>query len=163
GTFFEDFGFVVAGGVLHGDEDALGTGDEIHTAPPAFEHFAGDGPVGEGSLFVDLEGAEDREVDVAATNHGERIRGGKIAGAGEFSDGFFAGVDEVGIDFGFERIGAAPEHAVFGLENDVHAGRHIVCDKGRHANAEVDVVAVAEFAGDSAGDAFAFLVFGYRH
>ena len=119
--FFRIFGLIVAGGVFHGDVDALGAGDEVHGAAHALKHFAGDGPIGESSLFVDLQRAEDGEVDVAAANHGERIGGRKISGAGKFGDGFFAGVDEVGIDFGFERIRADAEHAVFGLEDDVHA------------------------------------------
>src|SRR5208337_2920971 len=82
GAFFEDFGLVVAGGMLHGDEDALGAGNEVHGAAHAFEHFAGDSPVGEGSLFVDLQRAEDGEVDMSAANHGEGIGGREIDGAG---------------------------------------------------------------------------------
>src|SRR6267154_3462696 len=161
-TFFQNFRFIVAGGVFHGDEDALGAGDEIHGAAHAFQHFAGDGPVGEGSLFIDLQRAENGEVDVAATNHGERIGGRKVGAAGEFGDGFLSGVDEIGVDLGFERIGADAEHAVFGLQNDVHTFRDVIGDERGHANAEIDVVAVAQFEGDSSCDAFAFLVFGQQ-
>ena len=110
-----------------------------------------------------MQGAENGEVHVAAANHGERIGGGKIGAAGKFSDGFFSGVDEIGIDFGFEWIGADAEHTVFRLQDDVHTFRDVVGDERGHADAEIDIVAVAEFECDAAGDAFAFLVFGQRH
>src|SRR5258708_14603601 len=163
GAFFKDFRFVVSRGVLHGNEDALGAGHQVHRAAHAFEHFAGNGPVRERSLFVDLQRAENREIDVATANHGKRIGGRKISSAWQLSDGFFARVDEVGIDFGFERIRANAEHAVFGLQDDVHSFRDVVGDKRGHADAEIDVVAIAEFEGDAAGDAFAFLIVSQWH
>src|SRR5258708_33107410 len=57
GALSQDLGLVVAGSVLHRDEDAFGAGNEVHRAAHAFQHFAGYGPVGERSLFVDLERA----------------------------------------------------------------------------------------------------------
>src|SRR6266513_3703801 len=102
-------------------------------------------------------------ADSFATNHGERIGRGKEAGAGEFGNGFLASIDEVGIDFGFERIGAHSEHSVFGLQNDIHALGDVLGDQCGHADAKIDVVTVTEFEGDPAGDAFAFLVFGQWH
>ena len=149
--------------MFHGDEDALGAGDEVHRAAHALEHFAGDGPVGESSLFIDLQRPENGEIDVTSADHGERTSRGKIRRTGKFGDGFLPGVDEVGIDFGFERIGADAEHAVFGLENNVHALGDVIGYERGHANAEIYVVAVAKFEGDAAGDAFAFFLFGQRH
>ncbi len=162
-AFLQDFGLVVARGVFHGDEDALGAGDEVHRAAHAFQHFPGNGPIGESALFIDLERTENGKIDVASANHGERIGGRKIGATGEFSDGFLAGVDEIRIDFRVQRIRPDAEHAVFRLENDVHAFGNVVGHKRGHANAEIDVVAVAEFKGDAAGDAFAFLLFGQSH
>ena len=121
----QDLGAAVFGGVLHGDDDAAGAGDEVHGAAHAFDHFAGDHPVGEVAGCVDFHGAEDAEVDVAAADHGEGFGGGEEGGAGEDGDGFFAGVDEVGVFFAFERVGADAEHAVFAI-----AGRH-PCRGGR--------------------------------
>ena len=158
-AFLEDFGLVVARGVFHSDEDALCAGDEIHCAAHALEHFAGDGPVGESSRFVHLERTQDGQVDMGATDHGERIGGGEITCAGEFGDGFLSSVDEVGVDFGFDGIRTDAEHAVFGLQDDFDTGWNEVGDKRRHTDAKIDVIAVAEFAGDAAGNAFAFLVF----
>jgi hypothetical protein len=49
------------------------------------------------------------------------------------------------------------------LQNDVDAFGNIVGDERGHADAEIDVIAVAEFEGNAAGDAFAFLVVGEGH
>src|SRR5262249_3249223 len=51
---------------------------------------------------------------------------------------------------------------VFALEDDIDAMRNIVRNKRRETDAEVHVVAVAEFLGDSPGNAFAFeIVFSW--
>src|SRR5207245_8253958 len=50
---------------------------------------------------------------------------------------------------------AETEHSVLGLQDDVHAGRDEVGHEGRHADAEVDVVAVAQFERDTLGDLIA--------
>jgi len=62
---FSGFWVYCRGGMFHGDEDALCSSDEVH-GPPYLSAFCGDGPVGERSLFIDLERAEYGEVDVAA-------------------------------------------------------------------------------------------------
>src|SRR6266852_375107 len=160
---FQDLGLVVAGGVLHGDEDALRAGDQVHGAAHAFQHFAGNGPVGEIALFIDLQRAEYGEVDVAAANHAKGIGGGKITGARKLGDGFLARVDEIRIDFGFERIRANAEHAVFRLQHDLNAFGDVIGNQRGHADAEIDVEAIAKFLRNAAGDAFAFLFVGQRH
>ena len=162
-AFFKDFRLAVARGVLHGDENALGSGNEVHGAAHALEHFAGNGPVGESAFFVHLQRAENGEVHVAAANHGERISGRKIRGAGKFGDGFFARIDEVGINFRLQRIGADAKHAVFGLQNHIHAFGNVVGDQRGHANAKIDVVAVAQFQRDAPCNAFPFLFFAKWH
>jgi len=48
------------------------------------------------------------------------------------------------------------------LQDDVHAFGDVVGDERGHADAEVDVEAIAEFLGNAAGDAFAFLVVGHK-
>ena len=53
------------------------------------------------------------------------------------------------------RIRADAEHAVLRVQRDVDAGRDVVGDQRRHADAEVDVVAVLQLAGDAPDDAFA--------
>ena len=61
----------VLGDVLHDHDDALDARDQIHRAAHALHHLAGDHPVGEVAVLGDLHGAEDRQVDVAAADHGE--------------------------------------------------------------------------------------------
>src|SRR6266849_4492061 len=156
-ALFQDFALVIAGGVLHGDEDALGAGDQVHGAAHAFQHFAGNGPVGEIALFVNLQRAENGEVHVAAANHAKGIGGGKITGAGKLGDGFLPCIDEIGIDFGFQRIRANAEHAVLRLQHHFNAFGNIIGDERGHADAEIDVEAIAQFLRDAAGNAFAFL------
>src|SRR5260370_451772 len=157
-ALFQDFALVIAGGVLHGDEDALGAGDQVHGAAHAFKHFSGNGPVGEIALFVDLQCAKDGEVDVAAANHAKGIGGGKITGAGKLGDGFLPCLDEIGIDFGFQRIRANAEHAVLRLQDDFDSLGDVIRNQRGHADAEIDVEAIAQFLRDAAGNAFAFLV-----
>ena len=96
-------------------------------------------------MLGDLHGSEDGEVDVAAADHGEGVSGGEGGGSGDESDRFFAGVDEVGVDFGVEGERAHAEEAVLGLEGDVDADGDVVGDQGGDADAEVDVEAVLEF------------------
>ena len=100
---------------------------------------------------------------MAAADHAKGISGRKIGRAGKFRDGFFARVDEVGIDFGIERIRADAEHAVFRLQNYVHAFWHVVGHQRGHANAQVDVVAVAQLQRNPPRNPFPFLIFGERH
>src|SRR5262249_18059662 len=57
-------------------------------------------------------------------------------------------------NFGLGGERADAEEAVFGLEPDVHALRDVVGDEGRHADAKVDDIAVAEFGGGTLGDLF---------
>ena len=64
----------VLGGVVHQHDDALDAGDEVHRAAHALDQLAGDHPVGEVAVLGDLHRAEDREVDVAAADHGEASR-----------------------------------------------------------------------------------------
>jgi hypothetical protein len=85
-------------------------------------------------------------VDVAAADHRERVgAGAEDRRAGQRGDRLLAGVDQVGVDFvlGGERADA--EQAVLGLQPHVHAGGHVVGDQRRQADAEVHVVAVAQF------------------
>ena len=97
---------------------------------------------------------------MAAANHGERISGRKIRCAGKLRDGFFAGVDEVGIDFGIERIGTDAKHAVFTLQNHLNPGRNIVGHQRRHADPQVHIEAVLHLARDAFHNALAlFYVF----
>jgi hypothetical protein len=86
----------------------------------------------------------------------------KITRSGNFGDGFLSRVDQIGVFFAFEGIRSDAEHAIFGLQDHFDAGRQIIGDQRGQADAQVDVVAVAQFARDAAGNAFALVDFG-RH
>ena len=94
---------------------------------------------------------------MAAANHGKRIGAGKIRRAFHFADGFLAGIDQIAIFLALDGIGANPQHAILGLENHIHARRHMVGHQGGHADAEIDIEAVAQFAGNALHDALAFV------
>ena len=61
------------GHVLHHHHDLLDARHEVHGAAHALHHLAGDHPVGEVAVLGHLHGAEDRQVDMAATDHAEGI------------------------------------------------------------------------------------------
>ena len=56
----------------------LAPATRIHGAAHALHHLAGDHPVREIALLVDLQRAEDREVDVAAAHHRERVGAAEV-------------------------------------------------------------------------------------
>src|SRR5450756_1370189 len=118
---------------------------EVHCAAHAFDTFAGDHPVCQVTVVGYLHGSEDGEVDVAAADHRERVRTREGGGSGEESHGFLAGVDQIGVDFGFQGEGAHAEESVLRLQDHGHIFGNIVGNEGGHADAEVDVEAVAQF------------------
>src|SRR3546814_15959857 len=79
-----------------------------------------------------------------AADHAEAVGRGDIARAGKLRDRFLARIDDIGIDFGFCRIRAKAEHAVFRLERHIDARGHIVGDERWYANAQIYVEAVLQ-------------------
>src|SRR5215510_12397864 len=154
-AFAEDLGRPVLIGVLHRHEDAFGAHGEVHRSPHAFDHLSGDQPIGEIPLLAYLHGSQYRHVDVTAADHPERGGGVEKRRAGNRGHRFFAGVDQIGIFLALVRPGSDSEHAVFGVQQDVHARWNVVGHQRRHSNAEVDVEPIAQFLGDSLSDSFA--------
>ncbi len=143
---------VALGDVLHGYDDAFDARDEVHGAAHSLDEFAGDHPVGDVGVLADLHCAEDGDINVPASDHGEGIAGGEEGCAGPGGDGLFAGVDEVGVDGVLVGEGADAEQAVLGLEPDIDALGDVVGDECGDADAEVDDEAVAEFACGTHGE-----------
>src|SRR6478752_1655164 len=56
------------GGVLHGDDDALGAAHQVHGPAHARHHLAWDHPIGEMAAGVDLQAAEHGDIDMAAAD-----------------------------------------------------------------------------------------------
>src|SRR5690606_16902196 len=115
----------------------------------------GDHPVGQVALVGDLHRAQDRQVDVAAADHGEGVVAAEIAGPCTRGDGLLAGVDQVGVDLVLGRERADAEQAVLRLQPDVHAIWDVVGHQCRQADAEVDVHAVLELTGGALRHFFA--------
>ena len=128
----------VLGGVVLQHHQPAGAGGQIHRAAHPGDEPAGDGPVGQVAVAGDLQPAENRQVDVAAADHGERLRRVEHAGAGERGHRLLAGVDEAGVDLvlgagrGPSRGGRSPTAASRWRRVDVV--RHL----GRHPNPQVD-------------------------
>src|ERR1700709_1403665 len=137
--------------MLHHHHDALDAGDEIHRAAHALDHLAGDHPVGEVAVLRHLHRAQYRQVDMAAAHHAEGVGAGEIAGGRQFAHRLLAGVDQVGVFLALERKRPHAEHAVLALQDDVHAVGNIVRHQRRNPDAEVDVIAVAQFLGRARG------------
>src|SRR3989344_4797369 len=63
----------VLGRVLHEHHDALDAGHQVHGATHALDHLARDHPVGQVPLLGHLHGAQDGQVDLAASDHREAL------------------------------------------------------------------------------------------
>ena len=140
------------GGVLHGDDDALGAGDEVHRAAHAGHHLAGDHPVRQVAGLVDLQAAEHGDVEVAAADQAERDGAVERGRARQRGDRLAGGVGEEALGHAFFGNRPGADQAVLRLEVQVHAGAHVIGDLGRNADAEVHQHAVGEFLGDAFGD-----------
>ena len=80
-----------------------------------------------------------------AADHGEAGRAVEIGAVRQFADGLLARIDQVGIDLVGVRERPDAKHAVLALQRDMHALRNVVGDQRRDADAEIDVIAVAQF------------------
>ena len=111
--------------------------------------------VGEVAVLRHLHRTEDRQVDMAAADHREAVGRGEVAGGRQLRDSLLAGVDQVRIFIALEGEGAHAEHAVLALQLHVDAVRDEVRHQRRNADAELDVVAVAQLLGGAGGHLFA--------
>ena len=61
-----------------------------------------------------------------ATDHGETCRAVEYRSAREQGHGFFAGVDEIGIDGIGSRVRAETQQTILAVEGDLDSGRDTV-------------------------------------
>src|ERR1700693_540514 len=90
-----------------------------------------------------------------AAHHAEGFGAGEIAGRRQFAHRLLAGVDQVGVFLALVRKRAHAEHAVLALHADFDAVGDVVRHQRRDADAEIDVIAVAQFLGGARGHLFA--------
>ena len=75
---------------------------------------------------------------MTAANEAERHRAVEGAGAGQRGDGTAAGVGQRRMRHALLGRRAGTDQPVLGLEEHVHALRHVVGDQRRNADAEID-------------------------
>ena len=73
-ALLEYLGRPVAGGVFHQHDDPPHARNQVHRAAGSLDHFSGHHPVREIAVLRDFERPKDRQIDVAAAYHRERIR-----------------------------------------------------------------------------------------
>src|SRR5215216_1664135 len=91
---------------------------------------------------------------MAAAHHAEGVGAREIAGRGQLAHRLLAGVDEVGVFLALIGKRSHAEHAVLALQVDVDAVGDVVRDQRRNADAEVDVIAVAQLFRGTRGHLF---------
>ena len=144
-ALFQNLWTAILGSVFHYCHDTLHSGHEIHRPTGPFDHLAGNHPIRDIAFVGHLECAENGEIDVPAANHGKRIGAGEIGRAGNRRDRLFASVDQVGVHFVFGRKRADAEKAILGLQCDVHAFGNVIGHQRWDADAQIDVITVAQF------------------
>ena len=112
--------------MLHRHDDARAGGDEVHGAAHPLHHLARNNPVRNVARCAYLQRAEHGQVDARCANHPKALRGGEEAGARDGRDRLFARVYPVGVRRALAWVGPHAEQAVFRLQLDAHALRHIV-------------------------------------
>ena len=120
--------------MLHQHDHALDTGHQIHRAAHALDHLARNHPVGQVTAGGDLHGTQNRQVDLAAANHGKRLVRAKNRRTRQGGHGLLARVDQVGINLLFGGKRANAQHAVFRLQPHLFIAR-VVGHQGRNADA----------------------------
>src|SRR5216683_5269204 len=90
-----------------------------------------------------------------AAHHAEGFGAGEIAGRRQFAHRLLAGIDEVGVFLALVRERSHAEHAVLALQVHVDAVGDIVRYQRRDADAEIDVIAVAQLLGGARRHLFA--------
>ena len=112
-AFVDQFRVAVASGVAHADENPPGADHEVHRAAHAGIDGAGDMPTGQISVSVDFHGAENGDVEVSASHHGDGGIDIEERGAGAGGCGAAFGVGYVGSGFLVLWSWAQPQDAVF--------------------------------------------------
>src|SRR5699024_9591267 len=125
--------------MLHEDDHRLGALDKVHRPAHAPDLLTRDRPVRQITVLTDLQGPQNRLVDMATTDHGETRGGTEGGSAGQDGDGVFTCVDDVRVKLIVVRCRAHLHDSVFTLEGDPGSSGDEIRDPGGQTDAEVDV------------------------
>jgi hypothetical protein len=148
-ALLDDFEGSVSCIVLRGDDDVSRARDEIHCASHPLHHLSRNGPIREIAVAGDLHRSQDAHIHMPAADHGESLIAREETGTGKSGHGLLAGIDQVGIFLIGRWRRADSEQAILRLQNDLHPLRHVGCNHGGKADAEVDIETVPQFPGNS--------------
>ena len=163
-ALLEDLG-VALGGVLHADDALAGADAQVHSAAHAGHLLAGDDPVGQVALSVDLQSAQEAGVHMAAADQAEVGGGVDEAAAESHGGGRTTGIHHVVrivIVVAFLGGLAGGDDTQLSVDDQLHVLGQIVGDQGGQADAQVHDVAVLQLFGAALGDkAFDLALFHY--
>ena len=143
-TFVDNFWFAFRG-VLHGDDDTLCPGHQVHGTAHAGHHLSRDHPVRQQSFGVDLEGAKHGHVDVPATNEGKRHGAVERARARQRSHRPSACIRQQRVRHPFFRDRPSADQAILGLKEDFYVVRDEICYHRWDSNPEIDQHSGSQF------------------
>jgi len=148
------------GRVFHRHNHFPSAAHKVHGTSHALYHLTRNDPICKRSFNADLKSAEDADVHLAATNHGERLRAREEASACDGCDRLLTSVDQIRVDFLLCREPAEAENTVFALQCDLDTWLHKVSAEGRDADAQVHIHSILKFLSSASNNAFAsYLVF----
>ena len=166
--------------MLHGDDDFFGPGYQVHCAAHAADGFSGNHPVGQVSLFVHLQTAQDGGVQVAASGHGEGHHRVKAASAWNQRNKRVVGIGQIPVSGppvsvavpvlfqpGDAAVPVVPvplkgklfllsNGAVLAVEPDGDILGQVIAGHGGQADTQVHEVAVMQHGRDVSRDDFLF-------
>ena len=153
-ALLKDLG-VALGGVLHAHNAVLGAHAQIHGAAHAGHLLAGDNPVGQVALSIDLQRAQEASVHMAAADQAEVAGGVDEAAAIGHGSGAAAGVHNVvRIIVLVALLGclACGDDAQLSVDDQLHALGQIVGDQGGQTDAQIYDVAIFQLFGAALGN-----------
>ena len=142
---FQHLGLATLVGVVGHHDNPAHSGNKVHRAAHAFDELSGDHPVCQIAILGHFHRAKDRHRDLATPDHAKAGRAVEIDRLRKLRNRLLAGIDQIGIFIALEREWPHAQHAVLGLQRDVHTLRNVVCHQRRNADAEIHIHAVFKF------------------
>ena len=128
--------------MLHRDHDIAGRSHEVHGPSHAFDHFAGNFPIGYIAVLRNFHGPQDRKVHFAGAYHPKAHSRIKERRTRQSGNGLLTSIDEIRILRTLPREWPHAQQTVFRLQLDFHSLGNKIGDKSWDTNAEIDIVPV---------------------